>query len=324
MRTRIRNILGAAGMAVAMGLSGPAAAQAFPSKAIRVVSPYPPGGIGDTTTRAVGTRLEKILGQPIVVQPMPGASQAIAASAVARAEPDGYTLLVASPTNLVLNPLTRASLGYDPAGFTLVSRMFSSPFIVVVGAQLPAATIGEFVALARKSPGAFNYGSIGEGSSSHLAAALFAQLADIRMTHVPYKGSSGTNVELINGNLHVVFDPGAGTFPLIREGRLRALAVTSARRVAALPDVPTLAEAGIPLETGGWFGLAAPGGTPRAVVERLAAAVAEAVSDRALREQFLKFATEFEASTPEEFAQFVKRDAERWAKVAAALGIKPQ
>ena len=321
---KIWKLFSAALCACATLLAGPAAAQPYPAKPIRVVSPYPPGGIGDTTTRAVGSRLEKVLGQPIVVQPMPGASQAIAASAVARAEPDGYTLFLASPTSLILNPLTRASLPYDPAGFELVSRMFSSPFIVVVGAQLPATTIGEFIALARKNPGAFNYGSIGEGSSSHLAAALFAQLADIRMTHVPYKGSSGTNVELINGNLHVVFDPGAGTFPLIREGRLRALAVTSARRVAALPDVPTVAEAGIPLEAGGWFGLAAPGGTPRAVVDRLAAAVAEAVSDRSLREHFVKFATEFEASSPEEFAQFVKRDAERWAKVARALGIKPQ
>lgn len=303
---------------------GPARSQAYPVKPVRIVSPYPPGGIGDTTTRAVGIRLEKLLGQPIVVQPMPGASQAIAAAAVARAEPDGYTLLLASPTSMVLNPLTRSSLPYDPAGFALVSRMFSSPFIVVVGSQLPATTIGEFIALARKNPGAMNYGSIGEGSSSHLAAALFAQLADIRMTHVPYKGSSGTNVELINGNLQIIFDPGAGTFPLIREGRLRALAVTTAKRVAALPDVPTLAEAGIPLEMEGWFGLVAPGGTPRPVVDRLVSAVAESVRDPALREQFAKFATDFEASTPEEFAQFVKRDAERWAKVAATLGIKPQ
>lgn len=295
-------------------------AQAYPAKPVRIITPYPPGGIGDLGTRAVATRLEKLLGQPFVMQVMPGGNQAIAAAAVERATPDGYTLLLVSPTSLVLNPLTRKSLPYDPSAFALVSRTYSSPFMVYVSAQLPAATIGEFVALARKSPGVMNYGSIGEGSSPHLAVALFAQLANIQMTHIPYKDSPNYIAELINGNLHVLFT----LFPLIKEGRVRTLAVASARRVEVFPDVPTLAEAGFPVEAGAWFGFVAPRGTPRRVVDRLASAVAEVVRDPALREQFARFVVEFESSTPEGFAQFVRQETERWGKMTATLGIKPQ
>jgi len=315
-----------AAAALALSLAAPiTAAQAWPTKPVRVLVPYPPGGIGDTATRAVTTRLATQLGQPFVVENVPGGNQIIATQTAATAAPDGHTLLLVSPTSLVLNPLTRKSLPYDADKLALVTRTFSSPFFLITEPKLPAGTVAELIGLAKAKPRALAYGSLGDGSSAHLAAELFARTAGIEMTHVPYKGTAQSNVDLMNGTLQLIFFPGAGSIPLIKDGRLKALAVTGTKRSPALPQVPTMAEAGVRgYDVESWWGFAAPEGTPRAVLDRIAAAVAQAAADPALAAQFRAQAVEFQAETPEQFQAFYQAEKRKWGSLVQALDIKPE
>lgn len=312
-------------LAAALLVASSAFAQAWPSKQVRIIVPYPPGGAGDLTTRAFASRFSAKIGQPVVVENLPGASQIIGGQAVARSAPDGHTFVIASPTSQVLNPMLRKSMPYAPDKLTLVSKLFTSPLFVIVSGKLPVNTLGDLVAYAKSRPGVLNYGSIGEGSATHLATALFAQLTGIQMKHIPYKGSAGINPDLLSGELHMHFDPGAGTLALVNDGRLKALAITGSKRSATLPNVPTVFEAGVAsYEVVSWWGLAGPEGMPRALTEQIAASAAQAIADPSLAEQAKKLAMEYEASTPDQFAAFVQAEKQRWGQVIQTLGLKPE
>lgn len=311
--------------AVALLAATVASAQSWPARQLRIIVPYPPGGAGDLTTRAFATRFSAKIGQSVVVENIPGASQIIGAQVLAKSAPDGYTLFIASPTSLVLNPALRRTLPYAPEKFTLVSKLFTSPLYVIVAGKLPVGTLGELVAHAKSRPGQLNYGSIGEGSATHLATALFAQMTGIQLKHIPYKGSAGINPDLLSGELHMHFDPGAGTLSLVNDGRLKALAITGPKRSATLPNVPTALEAGVPgYEVVSWWVLAGPEGMPRGLAEQVAAAVAQAVADPSLAEQARTLSMDYEASTPTELAAFVQAERQRWGQVVQTLGLKQE
>lgn len=314
-----------ASLAAALLLAGSALAQSYATKPVRIVVPYPPGGAGDLSTRAFAERFSAKIGQSVIVENMPGASQIIGGQAVAKAAPDGYTMVLASPTSMVLNPALRKSLPYAPERMTLISKLFTAPLFVIVSGKLPVNTLPELVAYMKARPGELNYGSIGEGSATHLATALFAQLTGTQMKHIPYKGSAGINPDLMSGVLQMHFDPGAGTLALVRDGRLKALAVTGAKRSPTLPNVPTAIEAGVAgYEVVSWWGLAAPEGVPPALAKQIAAAVAQALADPALKDVALKFNIEYEATTPEQFTAFVQAEKQRWGQVIQTLGLKPE
>jgi tripartite-type tricarboxylate transporter receptor subunit TctC len=314
-----------ASLAAALLLAGGAFAQSYATKPVRIVVPYPPGGAGDLSTRAFAERFSAKIGQSVIVENMPGASQIIGGQAVAKAAPDGYTMVLASPTSMVLNPALRKSLPYAPERMTLISKLFTAPLFVIVSGKLPVNTLPELIAYMKARPGELNYGSIGEGSATHLATALFAQLTGTQMKHIPYKGSAGINPDLMSGVLQMHFDPGAGTLALVRDGRLKALAVTGAKRSPTLPNVPTAIEAGVAgYEVVSWWGLAAPEGVPPALAKQIAAAVGQALADPALKDVALKFNIEYEATTPEQFTAFVQAEKQRWGQVIQTLGLKPE
>jgi tripartite-type tricarboxylate transporter receptor subunit TctC len=310
----------------ALGVASHASAQSYPTKPVKIVIPYPPGGAGDAVARAMGQRIGTALKQPVIVENKPGASQAISASTAAAAAPDGYTLLMASGTSLVLNPILMKSIPYNPEkDLVLVSRWGSAPNFLVVNPQVPAKSVQELVAYAKANPGKLNYGSIGNGSNLHLAGELMAHLAGIDMVHVPYKGTAPALVDLLSGQIQLMFDPGTAALAMARDGRLRLLAVTSAKRVSQYPDTPTMIEAGLAgYDLDSWWGLAAPAGTPKAIVDQLAAAVREAVADPSLRQSFAKDAIVFQSSTPEEFVRFVEAERTKWRALIKAMKIQPE
>lgn len=312
--------------AACLGATGlPAFAQtAWPTKPVRIIVPYPPGGVGDLGTRAFAQRLAARIGQQVVVENLPGGTQVVGMQALAKAPADGHTLILASPTSLVLNPALRLQLPYAPEKLTLVSRLFSSPLFIIASNKLPANNVRELVAYAKNNPDAVNYASTGEGSATHLATALFAQMTGTRMKHVPYKGSAQANGDLMSGEVHLHFDPGAGTLALVNDGRLKALAVSGAQRSRTLPNVPTVIESGVPYDVVSWWALAAPEGTPKAIADQIAAATAQAVADPSLQEQGLKLAIDYGASTPEEFTAFVASERQRWGGMVRTLGLKAE
>ncbi len=295
---------------------------AWPTKAVRVLVPYPPGGVGDGIARAMTTRLANKLGQSFVIENVPGGNQIPASGMLSRAAPDGHTLLLVSPTSMVLNPLTRNSLPYDPDRLTLISRVASSPFFLITDPKLPANSVMELIALARAKPKAINYGSIGEGSSPHLASELLAQMTGVQMTHIPYKGTAQTNVDLMNGAIQFVFFPGVGSMPLVQDGRLKLLAVTSVQRSLAAPNTPTMMEAGLPnFVVEAWFGLAGPDGMPTALTQQISAAVREVLADTTLNQQFASQAVSYAGSTPEQFSAFYEREKKLWGPLVRNLNI---
>jgi len=313
-------------LVVALHAPGVAAQAMFPSKPIRIVIPYPPGGAGDAVARAIGQRMSAALGQPVLVENKAGANQVIAVSSVTAAPADGYTLLMASGTSLVLNPLLKKALPYDPArDLALVSKWGSAPNFLLVHPGVGARSVQELIELAKARPGALNYGSIGSGSNLHLAGEMFAHKADIKLTHVPYKGTAPALTDLVSGQIQMLFDPGTAGLALAREGKLKLLAVTSARRVAEYPETPTMLEAGVPgYEIDSWWGLAAPAGTPRAVVDKLADAVGKAVAQPSLAQGFRKDAIAFESSTPEQFMDFVQAERAKWRQLVTTFRIEQE
>lgn len=321
----MRPLIKVLGVALSLALSCAGATgqtPAWPTKAVRVLVPYPPGGIGDGIARATTTRLANKLGQPFVIENVPGGNQIPASGMLSRAAPDGHTLLLVSPTSMVLNPLTRNSLPYDPDRLTLISRVASSPFFLITDPKLPANSVMELIALARAKPKAINYGSIGEGSSPHLASELLAQMTGVQMTHIPYKGTAQTNVDLMNGAIQFVFFPGVGSMPLVQDGRLKLLAVTSVQRSLAAPNTPTMMEAGLPnFVVEAWFGLAGPDGMAAALTQQISAAVREVLADPTLNQQFASQAVSYAGSTPEQFSAFYEREKKLWGPLVRNLNI---
>ena len=308
-------------------LTNLALAQTYPAKPVRIIVPYPPGGIGDTVTRALAQGMGEQLGQPFLIENKPGASQMIGAEMVAKSPADGYTLFLGSVTSLAINVNSQKKMNYDPArDFAPVSMAFFSPLYLVVNPAVPAANVRELIALARAQPGKLTFASIGQGGSIHLAGELFRSMAGIDMTHVPYKGSAPALTDVIGGQVSLMFDAGVSALPQVRAGKLRALAVTSAKRSSSAPDLPTVAEAAnLPgYEATIWFGLVAPAGTPREIVTRLSQEFARVSRQTALRERFAPQGVELAATTPEEFADIIKAEIPKWGKVLRDANVTPE
>jgi tripartite-type tricarboxylate transporter receptor subunit TctC len=301
-----------------------AAAQAFPAKPLRMIVPFPPGGVTDVNARTLAEKLAVELGQPVVVENRAGASGAIGAEAGARAPADGYTLTMGNISTLAINTVTFAKLAYDPLkDFAPVSLVAVQPLIVAVHPSVPVQTLQELVALARSQPGKLNYGTA--GSSVYLAVEAFNTAAGIRMNHIPYKGSAPAVTDLVGGQLQVLFDPFPGVYPQVRAGRVRALAVTTSKRAAAAPAIPTVAESGYAgFDVSSWQGVVVPAATPREVIERLNRDIVKVLGLQEVKDRFAQHSAEASPTTPEQFGAHYRGEIARWKKVAQDAGVKPE
>ncbi|MGQ0511335.1 MAG: Bug family tripartite tricarboxylate transporter substrate binding protein [Betaproteobacteria bacterium] len=297
---------------------------AYPDKPIRLVIPCPAGGGADSMARPLAAKLSAQMGQPVVLEHRAGAGGTIAAEAVAKAAPDGYSLLFGTVGTHAINPSLRSKLPYDPVkDFAPVAMTHVAPRVLVVHPSLPAADVKELVAHAKAKPGALTFGSSGNGGVNHLAGALFMSMAGVDMLHVPYKGSSPAAQDLLGGRLSMVFDSIVVWSEHIRTGKVRALGVSSPARTPALPNVPTIAESGLPgFDVANWLGVLAPAGTPPDIVARLSAELKVAMTDPAIRQQMTAAGIDTTYSTPAEFAETIRKDIAKWAVVIKATGAK--
>ena len=285
----------------------------YPAKPVRIIVPYPPGGLGDLFPRALAVGLAERLGQPVIADNRPGASQIIGAQLAAKAAPDGYTLFFGSVTSLAINVSAHRKLPYDPLkDFAPVSLCFSTPLYLITAPALPAASVKELIALARSRPGKLTFASGGPGSSTHLAAELFKSMTGVDIVHIPYKGAAPAVADIMAGHVDMMFEGAGATYA--RDGKVRALAVTSLKRSASAPGLPTLIEAGVPgYEATIWFGIVAPAATPRAIVTRLARDIAMVLDQPRFRERLANL--DIAPSTPEAFAQHIRSEIPKWRKV---------
>jgi tripartite-type tricarboxylate transporter receptor subunit TctC len=304
--------------------SGAALAQAYPSKPIRLIVPFPAGGAVDISARAIGAELSRSLGQQVVVENRPGAGGNLAAEAAARAAPDGYTLFMATSAILAVNPVLYAKVPFDPIkDFAPISVVASSDNVLVVHPSVPAQTVGELIALAKANPGKYSYASSGSGSSTHLAAEMFKMMAGVDLLHVPYKGGPPGVVDLLAGQVNMIFDLVPSALPHIRSGKIRALGVAGVQRSPLLPGVPLISESGVPgYRSSVWFGLVAPAGTPAEIVSRLSADVAKGVRQAEFRDRLTGMGYDVTSTTPEQMAELIRADIPRWAQVVKTNGIK--
>lgn len=325
MKTSLMKTVSAAVLAVAASLLAPAAAlaQAYPDKPIRMVLPFPPGGVTDLLARALAEKLSPRLGQPVIVDNKPGAGTVLASDYVARAPADGYTLLLAA-SSLGTAPLLYDKVGYDAIkSFAPVTQVASVVHVLVVNPQLPVKSVAELVAYAKQNPGKLNYASTGMGTSTHLEGELFKSMAETFMVHIPYKGSGPALTDVVGGQVGVMIDALGSSGPFIRSGKLRALAVTTVKRSQSIPELPTVAESGLPgYEAMPWLGLVAPAGTPQPVIDRLHREIVEVLKEPELRERFKGWGLDIIGNTPAEFASFLRRDIDQWARVIASARIK--
>jgi tripartite-type tricarboxylate transporter receptor subunit TctC len=314
----------AALVAAACALNAPAAAQQYPVRPVTLVVPLPPGGTNDIMARIIGERMTKILGQQIVVENRAaGGSGTVATRAVAKATPDGYTILLAYTTTLATGPTMFKNAGYDPRkDFAPIGLIAASPSLVLSNAQVPVKNIKELIAHIRKSGEPFQYGAPGVGSVNHLAGEMFARAAGVRLMAIPYKGSNPLTTDLIAGHVKVAFNPIPVSRGAIEAGRIRALAVTTAKRATALPDVPTLAEQGLPgFDVSLRYGLVAPPATPRAIVERLNKALNQSLADEAVKKRLRHEGAEPTPMTPEQYAKDIDLEEKKWSALIKELGI---
>lgn len=299
-------------------------AQSWPAKPIRIVVPYAPGGPFDEVARVLSQRLNEAWGQPVLVENRSGAGGSIAAEFVARSAPDGYTLLHGNAGPLTINPNLMRKVGYDPVrDFAPVSLLLTSAMVLVVHPSLPVRSVADLVRLARAHPGELNYASAGVGNLQHLGMESLQSRAGIRMNHVPYKGGAPAMLDLVAGQVSLMFDNIPTAIAQVRSGKVRALGVAQAKRTPAAPEIPTIAEAGFPgFEVTSWQGFLAPAGTPAAVVNRLNAEILRVLAIPDVRDRLTAQGIEIVTSTPQELAAIIKRDAEVWAKVVKATGAK--
>jgi tripartite-type tricarboxylate transporter receptor subunit TctC len=298
-------------------------AQSFPARPLHLIVTYPPGGGADLMARLIAPKMAATLGQPVVVENKPGASGQIGAAEVARATPDGYTLLL-DASSYAVNPSLYAKLPYDPAkAFTPIAVLALFPNVLVVTPGHAARDVKDVIAAAKSSPGAIAYASSGNGSAQHLSGELFQQKAGVAMTHVPYKGGGPAMNDVMGGQVPVFFANMASSLAHVKGGKLRALAITGAKRSSALPDVPTMAEAGVPgYEVYEWNAIFAPAGTPAAVVAKIADAVAKAMQSADLRERIAAMGGEIVAYGPADADRFVREQTELWGKVVRAGNVR--
>ncbi len=302
------------------------AAQNYPTKPIRFIVPFAAGGGTDFVARIVGQKLTEALGQPLVIDNRGGAGGAIGTELAARAAPDGYSLLLGSAGPLAIQPGMPGRLPYDPlqdfAPITLVSSM---PYVLVAHPSLPAKNVQELIALARAKPGQLNFGAPGSGTTTHLATELFKMLAKIDVVHVPYKGVAPALTDLLAGQVQFMSGDLSTVMPQVKAGRLRALAVTGAQRSTIVPELPTIAESGVPgYAASGWFGVLAPAATPRSIITRLNTVIVKGLMSADARERLAALGGEVVANTPAEFAAYLRDDLAKWSKLIKALGLKPE
>ncbi len=303
-------------------LQASAQAQSFPAKPLRLVVPFAPGGPTDIVGRAVAQRLTEFFGQTVVVDNRPGAGGVVGAELVARSPADGYTLLLCSTGAMAINPGLLPKIPYDSVrDFAPLSLVVTIPYLLLVNAGSSMQSVKDLVGAARARPGAIVYGSAGVGSTSHLAAELFKSMAKIDMVHVPYKGSAPAATDLIGGQLQTMFDAVAVALPLVRGGKLRALGISTAQRSPLVPDVPTIAEAGVPgYEVATWHGFCAAAGTPRAVVTALNDAIVKAVNHPDTRQRLTGIGADVVGGSPEAFGVFIKAELAKWARIIKQSG----
>lgn len=314
-------------LALAAALSiaaAPAAAADYPAQPIRLVVPFPPGGGADNLARTIMPRVEALLGKPIVIDNRPGAGGNLGAELVARAAPDGYTLLYGTNGTHSINASLYRHLRFDPVkDFAPISRLTSIPAMLIVNRALPVESVAELIRHAKAHPGKLNFASAGNGTTSHLAGELFKTMAGVDIVHVPYRGGALAVTDLIGGQVQMMIDVMPNAYPLVRSGRVRGLAVSTTQRVSAAPELPTIAEAGVPgFEASAWDGILAPAGTPQTIVDRLNAAIREALKEPALVEALARLGAQPVTSTPAEFAQHIQTSTEKWAAVVLASGAK--
>jgi len=308
-----------AGAQSASTISGPG----YPSKPIRVILSVPAGATPDVTARLVTPGLASVLGQPLVVDNRGGAGGLIGAEIVAKAAPDGYTLFISSPGALTILPHLR-KVPYDTLrDFTPISLISVGPFVLIVHPSVPAKTVKELIALAKAQPGKLNYASAGSGVANHLAMELFKQMAGVDITHVPYKGAPQAVTDVLAGHMNMMFNSIAPLVGHIKAGRVRVIGIASSKRSPQLPDIPTIAEAGVPdYEAENWFGMFAPAKTPQRIIARLNEAVVKVVRSPEIQSQFAALGADAVGNSPVEFAAFVRRDMEKYAKVVRISGAK--
>jgi tripartite-type tricarboxylate transporter receptor subunit TctC len=300
-----------------------AAQDTWPSKPVRLILPFPPGGGTDILGRLISERLSASLGQPVVTENRGGAGGNVGAEAAARSAPDGYTIVLVAPS-LAISPSLYSKLNYDPVrDFAPVSLVATVPNVMITHPSVPANTLAEFIQLAKKKPGGMNFGSGGSGTSNHLACELFNIVAGVKLVHIPYKGVNLAMQDVLSGQIHLVVIGVPAAAPHIKAGRLRALALVAPQRAAALPEVPTVAEAGLrDFEVTTWYGILAPAGTPRPVVARLNAEIVRVMHTPEMKERLAAMATDPVTSTPEEFADYIKREIAKWGDVVRKAGLK--
>ena len=305
--------------------AGAASAQTYPTKPVRLVVPFLAGGSTDIVGRTVAQKLSEMWGQQAFVDNRPGGGTTIGTEMVAKAAPDGYTLLV-TPAPFTINPSLLTKLPYDAlTDFAPITLINTTPLVMVVNPGVPAKNVKELIALAKAKPGKLNFGSSGTGGSNHLAGELFDAMAGVKMVHIPYKGNAGALTDIVGGHLDVVYNGITSAVALIRGGKLRALAVTSLQRSAALPDVPTLDESGLKgFEAVAWNGLSAPAKTPRDVIMKINADVIKIVNSPELKERLKADGSDPVGNSPEQYAAFLRNEIAKWAKVIKFAGVKPE
>jgi len=314
-------LLLAAGSSVAAGPAKDAAD--YPSRPIRMVVPFPPGGATDILARVVGKRMTDAWGQNVIIDNRAGAGGTLGAALVAKANPDGYTLLMGTNATHAIGPSLFKNLSYDALkDFAPITLVAIVPQVVIVNPALPVRNVKELVALAKEKPGALNFGSAGQGTPGHLGMELFKMMTGTSMTHVPYQGGAPGLAAVAAGQVQFMADNMNSALPFIQSGRVRAIAVTSAKRSGALPDLPTIAEQGVAgFDSGSWFGMFAPAGTPPAIVTKLHAEVVKILQLPDVRQTLAQQGAEVGANTPEQFTALIKTDIARWAKVIEAAGV---
>lgn len=306
-------------------VAGAAVAQSFPTKPIKIVATFNPGGASDILARLIAPKLAERLGQPVLVENRAGAGGNLGSDYVAKSAPDGHTLVVGYIGTHAVNPTLYPNIPFDAVkDFAPVAFLASIPSALVVHPSVEAKSVAELISLAKARPGRLNYGSGGSGTAPHLAAELFKTMTNVDMVHIPYKGSGPAVTDLLGGQISLMFNTMIQTIPHVQSGKLRALAVTSAKRSQAMPELPTLAESGLPgYEMVGWFGLLAPAGTPRDVVMKLNKEVNEILNLPDVKERLAALGSEpTDITTPEQFGNYIKTEIAKWAKVIKASGMK--
>jgi len=326
MRHFVRKLCRVALLSCTLGITATAAmAQAYPNKPIKLIVPFAPGGFTDVVARILGQKLSVSLGQPFVIENKAGAGSTIGTDFVAKAAPDGYTLVMVSTTH-VISPAIYPKLPYDPIkSFTPVGKLVDSAYVLLVNPKVPANNVAEFIALAKASPDKIHYASSGNGSSQHLMGGMFAAMAGVKMKHVPYKGSGGAANDLVAGVVESSFAGVPNAMAQVPAGRLKALAVTTSKRIPQLPDVPTMQEAGVPgYNASVWLGLLAPAGTPKEVVMKLNAEIAKVLSAADTKKELYAAGVEADISSPEALNTLMVQELDRWGKVIKDAGITMQ